>query len=104
MDRATTAGAGDVRRRRCRARGSHTLCAGARFAMSGGIVLVGLSGSGKSTVGKELALALRLPLFDTDRLVEQTAGCTVADIFSRRGEEQFRLLEARILARACGEG
>lgn len=71
--------------------------------MSGGIVLVGLSGSGKSTVGRELALALALPLFDTDRLVEQTAGCTVAELFSRGGEEHFRALEAQVLAQACHE-
>jgi shikimate kinase len=71
--------------------------------VSGGIVLIGLSGSGKSSAGRHLAADLRLPFYDTDRMIELGAGCTVADLFSRHGEEHFRALEMAAIARACAE-
>ncbi len=69
--------------------------------MSGSLVLIGLSGSGKSTVGKHIAGRLALPLLDTDRMIEEEAGLTVAEVFARSGEPFFRLLEERAVSRAC---
>lgn len=66
------------------------------------IFLVGLSGSGKSTVGKLLAARLQLPFRDTDAMVEEVAGKSVADIFATRGEAEFRAIEREQLARAAG--
>jgi len=57
------------------------------------IVLVGFSGTGKSTVGRALALRLRRPFVDTDSLVERTAGMTIPEIFSSMGEPRFREME-----------
>ena len=62
------------------------------------VVLVGLSGSGKSTVGRYLATRLNLPLSDTDAIIETEAGCTAADIFASEGEAAFRLRESAVLA------
>lgn len=62
------------------------------------VVLVGLMGSGKSTVGRALAERLQRALLDTDALVEQRAGRTIRDIFAAEGEAAFRDLEAAVLA------
>jgi shikimate kinase len=64
-------------------------------------VLIGLSGSGKSTVGRLLSSRLGLPVRDTDRLIEARVGATVASIFANQGEAEFRRLETQILADAC---
>lgn len=61
------------------------------------IFLVGLSGSGKSTVAPLVAKALDWAAADSDRLIEQRAGRTVAAIFADDGEEAFRSLEAEVL-------
>lgn len=58
------------------------------------LVLIGMMGSGKSTVGRRLAQELRRPFVDTDRLVEQDARRTVAEVFAELGERGFRELEA----------
>lgn len=63
------------------------------------IVLVGLMGVGKSTVGRRLAARLRLPFVDADHAIEEAAGMTIADIFERYGEAQFRDGERRVIAR-----
>ena len=63
------------------------------------IVLVGLMGVGKSTVGRRLALRLGLPFVDADAEIEAAAGMTVAEIFERFGEPYFRDGERRVLAR-----
>lgn len=63
------------------------------------IVLVGLMGAGKSTVGKRLAKRLKLPFIDTDAAIEQAAGLTTAEIFERYGESDFRDGERRLVAR-----
>ena len=64
------------------------------------IVLVGLSGAGKSSVGRLLATRLDWPLRDTDTLIEQAAGRSVARIFAEQGEARFRDLEAGALRTA----
>ncbi|MEX3574760.1 shikimate kinase, partial [Mycobacterium tuberculosis] len=55
-------------------------------------VLVGLPGSGKSTIGRRLAKALGVGLLDTDVAIEQRTGRSIADIFATDGEQEFRLL------------
>lgn len=64
------------------------------------IVLVGLPGSGKSTVGAALARALGWPLLDTDDLVREREGSTPAEIINQRGEPAFRTIEAAVVAEA----
>lgn len=54
------------------------------------LVLIGMPGSGKSTVGKILSKMLCMPLVDTDALVEQTAGKTIPELFAQGGESAFR--------------
>jgi shikimate kinase len=63
------------------------------------VVLVGLMGVGKSTVGRRLAGRLHLPFVDADREIEQAAGLSITDIFTRFGEEGFRDGERRVIAR-----
>ncbi|MFN5928799.1 MAG: shikimate kinase, partial [Roseiflexaceae bacterium] len=63
------------------------------------IVLVGLSGAGKSTVGRYLALKLNYPLCDTDAIIESEAGQAASAIFAARGETAFRALESEVLQR-----
>ena len=57
-----------------------------------------MPGSGKSTIGKEVARRLGLPFADCDKAIEEREGCSVAHIFSRDGEAAFRQLEALALA------
>lgn len=61
------------------------------------IFLVGMPGSGKSTIGRELSEALKWPLFDTDALIAQQAGQTIPALFEAEGETAFRQLEAEVL-------
>lgn len=58
------------------------------------LVLIGLSGCGKSTFGKRLAKRLRLPLLDTDVMIEKKTGRTIPDIFAADGESGFRDIES----------
>jgi len=62
------------------------------------LVLVGLPGSGKSTVGRNLARRLRLAFRDSDHLIEQRIGCTIRDFFAKEGEARFRDIEQEVLA------
>ena len=57
------------------------------------IVLVGVPGAGKTTVGKLLAKELGLEFFDSDQVIEASAGKSVADIFTQDGEPSFRQIE-----------
>ena len=66
------------------------------------LVLVGLMGSGKTTIGRRLALRLALPFIDADTEIERAACCTIAELFERFGEAEFRLGERRVLARLLG--
>ena len=63
------------------------------------IVLVGLMGVGKSTVGRRLAKKLKMKFVDADEEIERAAGMKIADIFDRHGEAQFRDGERRVIAR-----
>lgn len=63
------------------------------------IVLVGLMGAGKSTVGRRLARRLGLPFVDSDDAIEDAAGFSAAEIFERYGEADFRDGERRLVAR-----
>ncbi len=63
------------------------------------IVLVGLMGAGKTTVGRRLAASLRLPFVDADEEIEKAAGLKIAEIFAMHGEEEFRRGERRVIAR-----
>ena len=63
------------------------------------IVLVGLMGVGKSTVGRRLARRLGLPFVDSDSAIEEAAGASAADVFERYGEQDFRDGERRLVAR-----
>lgn len=61
------------------------------------ISLIGLPGSGKSTVGRQLAKRLHLPFVDSDHAIEARLGCSIREYFEREGEEQFRDVEAAVL-------
>jgi shikimate kinase len=63
------------------------------------IVLVGLMGAGKSTVGRRLARRLGLPFVDSDVAIEEASGASTADLFERYGEHDFRDGERRLVAR-----
>lgn len=63
------------------------------------LVLVGLMGAGKSTVGRRLASSLRLPFHDADHEIEAAAGCSISDFFERYGEKAFREGERKVIAR-----
>ncbi|MDW2994616.1 MAG: shikimate kinase [Alphaproteobacteria bacterium] len=63
------------------------------------IVMVGLMGAGKTSVGRALARRLGIPFVDSDKEIEAAAGCSVVDIFSMYGEEEFRRVEQRVIER-----
>jgi shikimate kinase len=62
------------------------------------ISLVGLPGSGKSTVGRQLARRLGASFFDSDHEIEQRIGCSIREFFEREGEETFRTIEQQVIA------
>ena len=68
------------------------------------IVLVGMMGAGKSSVGRRLAARLGLPFVDADNEIEAAAGMTIPDIFAKHGEPYFRSGEARVIARLLDGG
>jgi shikimate kinase len=61
------------------------------------LALVGMPGSGKSTVGRHLARRLGLPFIDSDHVIEQRAGCSIREYFQKEGEEAFRDLEEQVI-------
>lgn len=65
------------------------------------IALVGVMGAGKSAVGAAVANLLQRDFLETDRMVEEKAGLTIAEIFETKGEEAFRQLEAEAIAEAA---
>jgi shikimate kinase len=68
------------------------------------IVLIGMMGGGKSSVGRRLATRLNLPFADADIEIEKAAGMSIAEIFARHGEAYFRGGEARVIARLLDGG
>ena len=75
------------------------------------IFLIGMMGSGKSSVGKLLAKELNLPLIDIDKEIEKKENLSVTKIFNQKGEDYFRLIENKILKKcktisivSCGGG
>jgi shikimate kinase len=68
------------------------------------IVLVGMMGAGKSSIGRRLAARLNIPFVDADTEIETAAQMTIADIFARQGEDYFRNGEARVIARLLDGG
>lgn len=68
------------------------------------IVLVGLMGAGKTSVGRRLAQLMGLPFVDADTEIEEAAGCTIADYFEMYGEPAFREGEERVIDRLLGDG
>lgn len=65
------------------------------------IVLIGMPGCGKSTVGKALAALLGKPFIDTDALIVQKAGKPIPEIFAKHGEKHFRAIEHEVICKAC---
>lgn len=65
--------------------------------MVASVALVGLPGSGKSTVGRHLARRLAIPFFDSDHVIEQRLGCSIREFFEREGEDRFRDVEQAVL-------
>ena len=61
------------------------------------ISLVGLPGSGKSTVGRQLSRRLGLAFSDSDLVIEQRIGCSIREYFEHEGEERFRDIECAVL-------
>jgi shikimate kinase len=68
------------------------------------IVLVGMMGVGKSSIGRRLASRLAIPFVDADAEIEKAAGMSISDIFARHGEADFRSGEARVIARLLDGG
>ena len=68
------------------------------------IVLVGMMGAGKSTIGRRLSVRLGLPFLDADAEIEAAAGMSIPDIFESRGEADFRDGEVRVIARLLDSG
>lgn len=66
------------------------------------LYVIGYMGSGKSTLGRKVARVTGLPFFDTDKIVEEMEGATIADIFAYAGEEYFRKAE-RVALERCSE-
>ena len=68
------------------------------------IVLVGMMGAGKSSIGRRLAARLALPFVDADAEIEKAASMSISEIFAAQGEDYFRAGEARVIARLLDGG
>src|SRR5256886_16192471 len=68
------------------------------------IVLVGMMGAGKSSIGRRLAQRLGVPFVDADAEIEAAAGMSIAEIFATYGEAYFRSGEQRVIARLLESG
>ena len=68
------------------------------------VVLVGMMGAGKSSIGRRLGAALDVPFLDADTEIEKAAGMSIPDIFESKGEPYFRAGEARVIARILDGG
>ena len=70
--------------------------------MKNNIALIGFMGAGKTVTGQALARLLHMDFVDTDDIIEQEAGTSIADIFASKGEEAFRRIETAAVRQACG--
>lgn len=68
------------------------------YALQRTVVLIGLMGAGKSAIGRRLASALHVEFVDSDGHIEEQAGMTIAEIFQRHGEAEFRRRERKVIA------
>jgi shikimate kinase len=68
------------------------------------VVLVGMMGAGKSSIGRRVAVRLTIPFVDADAEIEKAAGMTISDIFAVRGEPEFRAGETRVIGRLLEGG
>ncbi len=68
------------------------------------VVLIGMMGAGKSSIGRRLATALEIPFSDADVEIERAAGMTIEDMFRERGESYFREGEMRVIGRLLTQG
>src|ERR1700761_4682923 len=76
-----------------------------RAALGGrSVVLVGMMGSGKSSIGRRLATRLAIPFVDADTEIETRADLTIPEIFEKYGEPYFRAGEARVIANLLDQG
>lgn len=67
--------------------------------MGKSIVLIGFMGCGKSTIGSRLSYRVRIPMEDTDKMIEREQGISIQEIFAQKGEEAFRDMETDLLGR-----
>jgi len=67
------------------------------------LALVGLPGSGKSTVGRQLARRLNLTFIDSDHAIEERLGCSIREFFEVEGEERFRDIETQVIQKLLQE-
>jgi len=74
---------------------------GIKLYMNNNIILVGLMGAGKSTIGRSLARKLKKEFYDSDRVIEERTGVDIATIFEIEGEQGFRNREAQVIAELC---
>jgi shikimate kinase len=87
------------------ARASHAAAPAIRAALGRrSLVLVGLMGCGKTSIGRRLGQALQLPFIDADEEIERAAGQSVSEIFAAYGEAHFRDGERRVIARLLTTG
>src|ERR1700722_3897255 len=68
------------------------------------VVLIGMMGAGKSSIGRRLAARLAIPFVDADVEIEEAAGMSIADISAANGEPYFRAGETRVIARLLDHG
>ena len=83
---------------------SHPSSSAEAAARARPVVLVGLMGAGKTSVGRRLAQRLHTRFVDSDQAIEAAAGMTVAEIFEHYGEAEFRAVERRVIKRLLEEG
>jgi shikimate kinase len=72
------------------------------MALTKTVALVGMMGAGKTSIGKRLAARLEVPFADADHEIEAAAGMTVAEVFAKYGEPEFRRLERSVIGRLLG--
>lgn len=68
------------------------------------IFLIGMMGSGKSSVGERLSKYIDIPFFDTDDMLEESEGISINEIFKKKGEKYFRQIESESLKKIRGDG